>query len=105
MQLFLAIAGSNCGGTEITLQIHSSDCNKLVSGVTITSSGVMSAAETEPGNYVLEVCNMPVSISLEKEGFELLSTTVSATATTVALTCSGKNKNNRYIDSNAHANV
>ena len=75
---------------KITLTVKSSDCNTSVADVTITSSADLTITEKGPGIYVGEVCGMPATLSLQKEGFEPLTTTVNSAAETVTLTCSGK---------------
>ena len=81
----------------MTLEVKSSDCNTPLSDVTITSDDVMTVTEAEPGTYHCEVCKMPVKLSLEKKGFESMSTTVSENHGTLTLTCSGKEQS-RLID-------
>ena len=81
--------------SEITLTVKSSDCNTPVADVTITSSDVMTITETEPGTYICEVCGMPVTLSLEKEGFDSMTTTVSGASEIVTLICSGEDLNSQ----------
>ena len=75
---------------KITLTVRSSDCNTPVADVTITSSSELTITGKGDGVYGGEVCGMPYSVSLKKEGFEPLTTTISSAAETVTLTCLGK---------------
>ena len=75
---------------KITLTVKSSDCNTSVAAVSISSSAELTITEKGPGVYVGEVCGMPATLSLQKEGFEPLTRTVTGAAETVTMTCSGK---------------
>ena len=76
---------------EITLTVKSSDCNTPVADVTITSSAAMTISEKETGIYVGEVCGIPATLNLQKEGFDPLNTTVTGASENVTLICSGEN--------------
>ena len=79
-----------CEMDKITLTVRSSDCNSPVADVIITSSAELTITGKEPGVYAGEVCGMPATLSLQKEGFEPLTATISNAVETVTLTCSGK---------------
>ena len=84
------ISGQNCGSTEVTLTLQSSDCQKPVSGVTVTSDDFINAVETSPGVYVCEFCGLPIDVALQKSGFDPLSVTLDDSASqTLTLDCVG----------------
>ena len=82
---------------KITLTVKSSDCNTSVADVTITSSADLTITEKQPGIYLGEVCGMPATLSIQKEGFELLTTTVTSPTETVTMICSGKDRVIRVV--------
>ena len=96
----ILITARGCEMDKLTLKVQSSDCNASVADVTITSSADLTIAENEPGIYVGKVCGMPTTLSLQKNGFEPLTTTVTGAAETVnvTLTCSGKRLSNPRHD-------
>ena len=44
-----------------------------------------------PGMYNLEVCSLPLEVTCEAEGYESLTSTITATSVAVQMTCIGEN--------------
>ena len=83
------ISGQQCGRSSVTLTVQSSDCLTPVNDVTIISADDVTVTNAPSGVYTVESCNLPVSLTLLKPGFESLTTTVLGPTEVLTLNCAG----------------
>ena len=68
-----------------------SSCGQPLDGVTFESQDIVSVtAGSAQGVYNLEVCMVPLEVTLAKDGYELVTSTISGTSFILQMTCMGK---------------